>query len=479
MYVATFLALAALANVLCHVVRGMPWEVWLRDVFWSAYGPGPAGGAACYGLFLSAVFWLYFRLVKAFRASRADIGFVLAVGACLHLILAAATPSRSIDVFSYLAHGYNTGQDLHLAYVTPAYAVKGTPYGDALAAIYRTPPAAHGPTPYGPLWTYFEYFAVRLTGLHVFRGTLILKLGTVAANLGSTVLIWNIFAATAPALQCGGVVAFLFNPLILSELALDGHNDAWMIFLVLCALSLLVRRRTAAACFALCLAVLTKLVPVLLIPAFLRAIWEKDRARGLKDAAAGLAMGAVGGAALYAPLWAGSKGFGGVQHILGDGPALGRLVLPAVHSPTLDHSLFAASLIVYSAFFLRETLKTDDAPAIFEGGACLLLAYFLFFPTAVWCWYATLPVTLLLLSPRRASRLFAYALTVAGAINSPLWSFTGRQDVPIETRQLIQDWTGAAVLICLLVAYLWSVKTQRTGQGESDRLPEQGSNVVQ
>jgi hypothetical protein len=463
---AAFLVLAALSGILCRGVRGMPWDVRLHDVFFgSAGGAGPTVGALCYGAALLAVYVLYFRLIKTFRQSRTHLGFALAVSVALHLILAVSTPSRSIDVYSYLAHGYNTGRDFHLAYVTPAYAVQGTPYGDALATIYRTPPDVHGPTPYGPVWTYFEYFAVRLTGLHVFRGALVLKLGTAAASLGTAVMIWRILAMTSPALQAAGVVTYLYNPLILNELVADGHNDAWMIFFVVAGLSFAVRRRLTAASFLLGLAVMTKYVPLLLFPAFLRYAWVSARARGLKDCAAGLAAGAAVFAALFAPLWAGAGGFGGVQRILGGTSAFGRLVLPAVHSPAAESALFAAALIGYLAFSISEGWKAEDAPRLFESGACVLLSYFLFFPREVWCWYAALPATLLLLNPRRNVRLFAYALSIVASINSPLWSFFGRQDLAIGARVVIQDWTCAGAMIALLLVYRFlPAESARTSQ---------------
>jgi len=186
---------------------------------------------------------------------------------------------------------------------------------------------------------------VRSTGLHVFRGALLQKLGTAAASLGSAALIWKILALTSPPLQAAGVIAYLYNPLILGELAADGHNDAWMIFLVLAALLFAVRRRLAPACFCLGLSVMMKYAPLLLVPAFLRYAWADARERGLEDCAVGLAAAAAVSAALYAPLWAGANGLGGVRLILGGTSTLDRLVLPAAHSLFAEQALFAAALL--------------------------------------------------------------------------------------------------------------------------------------
>ena len=117
------------------------------------------------------------------------------------------------------------------------------------------------PTIYGPLWTAISAGVTWVGGdrvgftLFLFRG-----LAAVSVLLG-TGLIWSILRRLAPERALQGAAFFLWNPLVITETALSGHNDAAMILFVLLAIWLhVVQGHRAGAVAALTFSALVKFV---------------------------------------------------------------------------------------------------------------------------------------------------------------------------------------------------------------------------
>ena len=68
------------------------------------------------------------------------------------------------------------------------------------------------------------------------------------------------------------VLAYAWNPAVLVSFAMSGHFDPLAILMLLVALFFLVRNRLKLSIAALALAFLSKLFPVLLLPAFLKRV---------------------------------------------------------------------------------------------------------------------------------------------------------------------------------------------------------------
>ena len=74
------------------------------------------------------------------------------------------------------------------------------------------------------------------------------------------------------------MLLFAWNPLVLFEVAGNGHNDAVVIMFVLAGVFFFVRARQTLVIPAILLGALAKFVPVLLIPTAVAALW-RDRAQ--------------------------------------------------------------------------------------------------------------------------------------------------------------------------------------------------------
>ncbi len=114
------------------------------------------------------------------------------------------------------------------------------------ARYYAYPPAGFLPTStpilYGPSWLAIASLLVS-TGSHnpllvimLFRGLELL------AHLANTGLIWAILSITVPAQRLPGALLYAWNPLVLVELAGNGHYDGLVICLLLLAIWLYLQR---------------------------------------------------------------------------------------------------------------------------------------------------------------------------------------------------------------------------------------------
>jgi hypothetical protein len=221
----------------------LPWQL-------LAYYGGTLGLFACYGRLLQ----ICRRQVWGVAARR----LALALPIAFYLGMLFGQPTLSRDVYTYVAHGYLTA-GLHVnPYVQPASMVAGTPLGrELLSAGWLL---WHDVTPYGPLWTLCESLLLRLT-TDLLPAVFLLKALVTAASLGSAAIIWRILGVVAPEARLLGTVAYLWNPLIILEIAGDGHNDGLMVLFVLAALLAAVRLRPGGAILGLVLGALVKYLP--------------------------------------------------------------------------------------------------------------------------------------------------------------------------------------------------------------------------
>ena len=90
--------------------------------------------------------------------------------------------------------------------------------------------------------TYIDWF-VAVVGGHTLLRVILLKAFMVAAFLGTTAFLSRALRVIAPSARFAGVAMFLWNPLLLVEIAAEGHNDALMLLCVAASLTAAVEGR--------------------------------------------------------------------------------------------------------------------------------------------------------------------------------------------------------------------------------------------
>ncbi len=161
----------------------------------------------------------------------------------------------------------------------------------------------YGPTWYGPLWTVVSA-GLTLAGAGHIGLTLLLFRGLAAVSaLGCAGMVWAILKILHPERAMAGMLLLLWNPLVVTESALSGHNDFFMVLLALLAVWLHLRGRKTLAVAAFTLSALVKVITGPLLPLYVLMLLREapnwsERWRLL--ARAGLAAALVAAGAMVA-----------------------------------------------------------------------------------------------------------------------------------------------------------------------------------
>jgi hypothetical protein len=413
------------------------------------------------------LFGLYLLLLVrcrrgGFGSHRARV-LAMTLPVLFNVLLILVPPSFSIDLLSYISHGYIKASLHGNPYVIPSSIVADTSLGSELLRYGWRP--VHPVTPYGPLWTHLETTIVQV--LNGVRTQLFaFKLVVVASSLGSALFIWMILGRVRPELRLLGTLAYLWNPMILVELAGDGHNDALMVFFVLLALFLTIRGRVSSGLVAMSLGVLTKYVPLWLVPPQAVYLWRTRRStwRFARDVASGAAIAVLLSVALFVPLWAGAGTFrglwlsgrpgntGSTQTVLIE--VLSRL-LPVRAAETLVYGLLVAG---FAAYLWARSSSVSDAESLLRSCASVAAAYVLFVSPVYWPWYVVLPVALMALVPTGVFLPLLVAISLGSRLVAPL-DVLFVHGVIGRPAFLLVTWIGG-IGLPLIVLLVWFMRSR-------------------
>jgi alpha-1,6-mannosyltransferase len=434
-------------------------------------GTAPALQTGLYLMATLGLFALYALLLLmcrkgAFGTRRARI-FAFSFPVLFNVLYVFVPPSLSIDLLSYISHGYIRASLNGNPYLDPSSIVAHTPVGTELLHYGWRP--IHPVSPYGPIWTHLETTIAQV--FDSVRAQLIcLKAVLVASSLGSALLIWQILGRVRPQRQLLGTLAFLWNPMIIVELAGEGHNDALMVFFVVLALLLTIEGRGSLGLVAMSLGVLVKYLPLLLVPSQVVYLWRTRRGTlaFATQVASGAATAALVAAALFAPLWVGADTLTGVwlsgrpgqtgstQTMLIE--ALSWLLAPSAAEPLVYILLVAG----FAAFIWIRASSITDADSLLRSCASVALAYVLLVSPSLWPWYWVMPVALMALVPTDLFLALLFAVSAGSRLVAPL-DLLFVHEVIGRRMFLLATWTGA-IGLPLVVLSVWLVRRSRTAR---------------
>jgi len=443
---------------------------------------GPSGGTLAAGILFYltvtvGLFALYVWLLRMFRRPLRGRVRMLALGLPVLYSLAwlAAAPVFSSDVFAYIAHGYvDTG--LHdNPYRLHSSAVASSPLGSELWAHGWRP--VYPATPYGPLVTHLETTVVRLAGGNVTAAMLLFKLVAVATSIGSAALIWWILQLVRPQDRDLGTLAYLWNPAVILEVAGEGHNDSLMAMLVLLSLGLTVRRRVALATVAMSCAVLTKYLPLLIVPLQLGYLLRvsENKQLAVRRLAGGVATGLALAVALFAPFWMGVDTFNGADasakagHTGSTQTLLVELLSRMVSEPLALRVAAVGAAAALVAAVLALSLRVRTTSDLLRTCAVVVTVAMLWIGPAYWPWYVILPVALLALVPYAGWLVILVAVSLGSRLAAPLNSLYIDGVLDRSAFFLLTWVTAVALPLLVLLAYRLStsMKSSRSGRGEA------------
>ncbi len=228
---------------------------------------------------LAGAFAVYVGGVALARASAPRLAAVAAVACAVQLVPLGAPLLLSTDAWAYwmygriaTVHDANPYRDAPDSFPNdPAFRWVGTDWRDST-------------TVYGPAFTLASEPLALAAGSSADAAAWIYKSLAAVAVLGAAALAARLSRRPALALAFVG-----WNPLLAVHFAGGGHNDAWVVLLVLGALAAAAsgKRQLAGVCWAV--SALLKWIPLVLLP--LRAL--EARAQGRRVGHLGFAIAAV------------------------------------------------------------------------------------------------------------------------------------------------------------------------------------------
>lgn len=186
---------------------------------------------------------------------------ILFFGFMYRLLLAPSQPMLSSDMYRYIWDGRVQANAINPYRYPPNHEAIEQLRDDA---IYPSINRKGSPTIYPAGAQVLFYLLNRLQARSVaaFKGAILLF------DMGSVLLLVLLLANLG--LNRERVLAYAWNPLVIFELANNGHLDGLVVFFILLTLCLLIRERPNASVSSLAVAASLKLYPLIVLPAILR-----------------------------------------------------------------------------------------------------------------------------------------------------------------------------------------------------------------
>ena len=230
-------------------------------------------------IILTILFLLMCKFRKrVFKSTKSLIQFIIIIGA----IYAIMIPTSSCDIYSYIASGrIQTKYHENPYYTSTLDIINKNPEDKIMYNVARC--WWNEKSIYGPCWMLITNLYSVFSGNSIFAAIYVYKL------MAFLLFILSIFLIKKITKNDLYVMLFGLNPYILYQFLANGHNDFYVIFLVLLAIYLFKvknKKELSVACLAIATSI--KYYPVLFVP-FLLFYFIKDE-KNIKDKICKLAL---------------------------------------------------------------------------------------------------------------------------------------------------------------------------------------------
>jgi len=373
----SLLALGGLGLLMLVFVAAAPWI--LRTYGYAVFVPA---------IVVSGAITIAATALAPSVPERWGLILIAAMAVVMRLLGVGEEPFLSTDIYRYVWDGR-----VQAAGINP-YAF--VPADDALKSLRDAPiypninRADYAITAYPPVAQLFFFAVTRIS-----ETLMAMRLAMVACEIVVVAVLIDLLRRMR--LPATAVVAWAWHPLVIWEIANNGHADALMVALLMLGVWLLVRCRRVAGAIAVALAVLVKPYAVVALPAYWRP-WDWR-------APAGAIATAILCYLPYAGAGSGVLGFVTTNGYLseegftdGDGYWLIALVRAGVGDLpglTVAYMLFGFAVMAWLA--LRAVSRTNEAPqeALLHIGVLLMTALFILSPNYPWYVLAVVPFIVL------------------------------------------------------------------------------------
>ncbi|ELR69758.1 hypothetical protein C900_04735 [Fulvivirga imtechensis AK7] len=226
-----------------------------------------SGYSVLFGLFM--VMWFYARTAKQVR-------WLLVFAILLRMVLLFAFPGLSDDIYRFVWDGRLFNQNIHpFSHIPSYYMDPGSPDVPGItSSLYYLLNSPNYFTIYPPVAQFFFSVATAIFPASVHGSAIVIRAFIILAECGSIWLITRIlFHYKLPAKNA---LLYALNPLIILELTGNLHFEAFMIFFLLAGTYFFITGKSRMAALSLAFAIASKLLPLMLMPLFIRWLhWKK------------------------------------------------------------------------------------------------------------------------------------------------------------------------------------------------------------
>ena len=342
--------------------------------------------AALFLALLAASFGLYLGALLVLRSRGGNLTLVCLLAVAIQLAPLAGPLLLSRDAYSYWAYGRIVASHHRNPFTLAPARFPHDPSTRAVARAWRRQVSV-----YGPAFTAASAGLGQLAKRSAETASFLFRAAAAVAGVGATLL------AAMLARRKAYAAAFIgWNPLLAISFAGGGHNDAWMLVLLLASLALVAQRRDVVGGALWILAGAIKAPALLILPLQLlrsrRGVWIGAAVAAI--AIVGVATAAFGSAWMTSVLRVDQQ-----ESHYGLPARLQQLAVPAHISRALAYAVLAGGAL----WLGREALR--GRPRLALGAALLLL-------TSPWVlpWYSTWPVALAAVAEDGTAEIVALAV---------------------------------------------------------------------
>lgn len=183
------------------------------------------------------------------------------------LALVVCYPSDGADLFVYISQGRIFG----IHHLNPFLV---SPQDVPQDILYSYSSWVSHTSIYGPVWVIISGFLALLGQDNVWLSLILFKLAPTAFLFGSVALVYCILDNINPRHRDMGAFLLAWNPLVLFEVAGNGHNDVVMVFFTLLSILFIATRPRSLTLPSLAVSALVKYTSVILLPGILIHGWS-------------------------------------------------------------------------------------------------------------------------------------------------------------------------------------------------------------
>jgi hypothetical protein len=384
-------------------------------------------------------------LALALRA-RGPSGLAIAFAGALAfgITMLMLFPAGALDIFHNILDGRLVWMYHLNPIVVPPSAVSTDPLYPYLHYWWNTT------TAYGPLWFLATVPAFLAAGDSLIGNIVAYKALPFAFELATLVFIVLVVRRIAPQRVTAAVVCFGWNPLVLWEIAGNGHNDIVMMFFAIAAIFVLLTSRWPFAFPLLLCSILVKYVTVILLPLFVLWVLLRYGRRSLLPLTGAIALSLLVSAVIVAHFWVGKNTisplreqqnyfiFSPASALIGSG---GEDLSNTIKVTEVKHGLTLAFLVLYALVLLR---LRPNAVSLIQASVMAMFFFLVLMTWWFWPWYVIWGLALASLLPGTFySRLFvvfsmtAMLLYLTSSWNVQLWNYASPLPMPLGNMLLV------------------------------------------